>query len=86
MSIVGILVFGAIGLVGWQIYHYLQVGQWQPISVITALQYCEVGWAYNPTKWIGLYRVLDFIPLSLASFVTAGLATLMIGIFPSSPR
>ncbi len=55
-----------IGIVGWQIYEYLRHDIWNSLSVVSALQWWGVKWANAPTDWVGLHRILDWIPLSLA--------------------
>ncbi len=61
-------ILGAIGILGWQVYTYLKFGEWHQLSVITALRWSSIEWAFSPTKWIGIYKILDGFPLSLASF------------------
>ncbi len=55
-----------IGIVGWQIYEYLRHDIWNSLSVVSALQWGGVKWANAPTDWVGLHRILDWMPLSLA--------------------
>ena len=57
-------VFTPIGIVGWQIYGYLRFGFWQSLSVIDALRWTDIQWATAPTDWVGLYGVLEWLPLS----------------------
>ena len=59
----------AVCVLGYQAYEYLRYSFWTPISVITALEATKVGWALYPTEWLGLYNILNAIPLSLAYFV-----------------
>lgn len=61
-------IFGAIGIVGWQLYTYLKLGEWHSISVITAMRWFEIKWSFSPTGWLGIYEILDFVPLSIAVF------------------
>lgn len=63
------LIFGGVGVVGWQVYEYLRYNIWSSVSVITALQWMKIQWALNPTDWIGLYNILRMIPLSLTMIV-----------------
>jgi len=65
------LVFASFILSGpcillWQIYGYLRFEKWLPLSIIDVLRYCEVGWASFPTDWTGLYRILEWMPISLS--------------------
>lgn len=82
-STVTLLILGAIGIVGWQLYTYLKLGEWHSISVITAMRWCEIKWSFSPTGWLGLYEILDFVPLSIAVFCAA-IAVLFAGIIFSS--
>lgn len=59
----------AMCTVGFQLYHLLRYGEWMPISVIWALQRARVEWALYPGDWIGVYKLLDWLPLSLVSVV-----------------
>jgi hypothetical protein len=59
------LIFGGLGIVGWQVYEYLRYNTWNSASVITALQWMKIHWAMNPTDWIGLHNILSMTPLSL---------------------
>jgi hypothetical protein len=59
-----------VPILGWQAYGYLRHGVWQPISTIDALRYMNMKWAISPTDWLGLYRFLDWMPLSLLSLIT----------------
>jgi hypothetical protein len=52
-------------ILAWQVLQYLRYGSWPSLSVIDALQWFNVHWANAPTGWWGLYRVLDWIPMSL---------------------
>ncbi len=64
-AVVGTLM--CLGIWGYQIYQYLKIGEWVRISVITVLRYNEVSWAWYPTEWIGVHKILDNIPVSIAS-------------------
>ena len=63
------LFFGSVCLLGWQVYEYLRYNIWPSVSVITALGWMNIRWAFNPTDWLGLYNILIKIPLSLMMFV-----------------
>lgn len=64
------LIFGGLGVVGWQVYEFLRNNSWNPVSVVTALQWMKIQWALNPTDWIGLYNILQMVPLSLMMIVS----------------
>lgn len=70
VAIVG-LIFSGIGIILWQLYHYLRFNEWISLSVVDLLKWCEVKWAFLPTDWLGMYRVLEFAPLSGSLFVAA---------------
>jgi hypothetical protein len=69
MRILGAGIVAAIGILGWQVYTYLKLGIWQSLSVITALLWLNIDWARSPHDWLGVYKVLDGMPLSLAAFL-----------------
>ncbi len=73
IPILGLGVLTAIGIVGWQIYSYLKLGEWPSLSVISVLSWCNIEWARSPSDWVGVHRILNEFPLSLASFF-AGIA------------
>jgi hypothetical protein len=63
----------SIGLIGWQLVHYLQSGSWVGVSVLGFMNWADLGrdWALNPTSWLGLWRILHAIPASIAGMVLA---------------
>lgn len=65
------LIFSGIGTFLWQVYHFLRFDEWTSLSLVDALRWCDLPWAYLPTEWVGLYRVLDFIPLSISLLVSS---------------
>jgi hypothetical protein len=68
-EVVGLLLMmSAICLLGLQVYEYLRYSQWPSISIITAFEWMKIGWALNPTDWIGLHNILSKTALSLAMF------------------
>ena len=69
VPILGAGTLAAVGIVGWQIYSYLRLGAWQPLSIITALTWLNVDWARSPHDWVGVHKVLTGIPLSLAALL-----------------
>lgn len=69
--------FTPIGVVGWQVYGYLRFGFWQSISVIDALRWTGNQWAVAPTDWVGLYGVLELLPLSAGVAFFGGLVFLV---------
>jgi len=59
----------AVCLFGWQAYEYLRTSLWNPISIITMLEWMKVVWAIHPNDWFGLYKILKEIPLSITLFI-----------------
>ena len=66
-----ILFLVGIGILGWQLYFYLRFNNWMSISLITALQWLNNSWAYNPNDWTGIHTILKQLPLSLSMIVIA---------------
>jgi|SRR3989304_2915766 len=73
IPILGVGLLAAIGIIGWQIYTYLKLGEWTSLSIITVLRWFSADWARSPSDWAGVHKILNEIPLSLTAFV-AGVA------------
>ncbi len=73
VPILGAGILATVGILVWQIYSYLRLGEWPSLSIITALHWLNVDWARSPHDWAGVHKVLDAMPLSLTAFV-AGMA------------
>jgi hypothetical protein len=63
---------GGLGLFGWQVFHWLYAGEWSALSLLDVVR--KVGppltaWADQPTKWIGVWKVLCWLPAALAGVV-----------------
>ena len=69
--------FGGIIVVMYQCYLYLSEGVWTSISLLDViLKYIDIGsglryWAAHPTSWLGLHKILAYLPLSL-TFIVGG--------------
>jgi hypothetical protein len=63
----GVLSF--LGILGWQVVHYLKEGVWFPVSVVDGLEYVGFEWALNPSSWIGLHNVLNIVNLGFAIMI-----------------
>ena len=50
-----------------QIIHYLRFGDWLSISALDLLVFLELEWAKTPASWAGVFRILEWLPLSLFS-------------------
>ena len=64
----------------WQIYEFLKFDVWRSISLIDVLRTAEVQWATSPTDWLGLYRVLEWMPLSLLVPITGVFCAFVAGL------
>ena len=56
-----------LSVLGYQIYNWFRTGEWASYSLIWLLSQVndlEV-WAYYPTDWIGLHKLLDNFPFPL---------------------
>lgn len=67
---------GGIGTFGWQVYHWLDAGEWTSRSVLDFLRWAGVqaDWVQYPTRWVGLWKLLNRLPLSLTGVVYGGAA------------
>ena len=52
-----------------QIFHYLRYGDWVSISALDLLVAMGLKWAVSPTDWMGVFHVLEWLPLPLFSFL-----------------
>ena len=65
----GFSIMAPFGVLVYQIYWYLRIGEWEPLSVITGLRWMKVDWAFHPNEWIGLYKILNDMPLAFGIFI-----------------
>jgi uncharacterized membrane protein len=51
----------------FQVFTYLKIGIWQQVSLIDTLIVIggESQWLTNPKSWIGLWKIFNFIPLTV---------------------
>ena len=69
------LLLAGVGIIGMQVYGYLQYGEWSPLSVMVV---AEGGfpWLDNPQSWLGLHRIvhgfLNWLPVSLLLILIGG--------------
>lgn len=73
-SIAGILVMAiGLSLFIWQVYNFLRFNIWTPISVLSFLGWMGIPeiaeWVRYPTDWIGLYKILNQIPLNITLLI-----------------
>ncbi|ABM02104.1 hypothetical protein Ping_0237 [Psychromonas ingrahamii 37] len=64
-----IIVISAVCVFVFQTYTYLKSGVWLPLSVIDGFSTIGFEWAKNPTDWIGLWELVDQVPLSVGLFL-----------------
>jgi hypothetical protein len=74
-------------LVGWQVYHWFRDGEWTHVGLSEglrgALLRCCVNesgggrvdallqWLDSPASWLGMHKVVEVIPASLALFAVS---------------
>lgn len=58
---------GGLGIWVYQIYYWLQHAKWEKFSLLRLLSSSSdyQDWVFYPTEWIGIHKILDFIPLSI---------------------
>jgi len=56
-------VLAPITVLGWQFFHYLQIGIWQAISILDIMYWVDfrTDWIVNPQSWIGLHEVFGWL-------------------------
>jgi hypothetical protein len=54
-----------IGIFGYQVYSYLRFGSWLPFSVIDLMVIFNIEWAESPIDWLGVWEILNKIPVSV---------------------
>lgn len=73
MSVLGICLLGALGVLGWQTYMWLQLGEWQSFSVLDALAMLANpgvdSWLLFPQSWVGVHKLIAWMPAGFALFV-----------------
>jgi hypothetical protein len=68
--------FLTLGIVVWQIYNYIELGVWHPLSVLTVLRGEQIKWSFFQNAWIDLYKILDILPLSVFTLLIGIMALL----------
>lgn len=76
LVVLGLLLMAPVGLGGlgvlvWQVFHFLSSGEWAPVSITDALAKWEwasnlSSWAKAPTEMLGLWKVFGALPFSAA--------------------
>jgi hypothetical protein len=59
------------GLLCWQILRWLEHGYWYSVSMIDAMILTGVGanWAQLPSSWLGVWRIMNWLPASVGGVV-----------------
>lgn len=60
---------GGVTTILAQVYRWFRYGEWVSYSAIDGLKKLGNVWASYPEDWLGLYKLLDGIPLSLSCFI-----------------
>jgi hypothetical protein len=72
MSVLAICMLGSLGVLGWQVYMWLQLGEWQSFSVLAALAMLTNpgidSWLLFPHSWIGIHKLIAWMPAGFALF------------------
>ncbi len=61
------LILGSLSIWGYQIYYWLRYADWIKFSLLWPLSYIKglEAWTFYPHEWLGVNKILDFIPLSI---------------------
>lgn len=64
------------GVLVWQLWTFLTEGNWHPVSVLHLLEWAGTNdaWVHAPTSWIGLWKVLSWMPLSLTAMIVGAVS------------
>lgn len=77
---IGVLVMIFSGLIiAFQIFVFFDTGEWHKMSIIFLLQLIPetYHWATHPQSWLGIHKILNFIPLSITVFLIGGFTYLI---------
>lgn len=57
---------GGVGMLGYQLYHWLRYAEWESFSLLWPLSYLPrfEDWVYYPDEWLGVHKVLEYIPFA----------------------
>ena len=75
---VGLGVFAALGVLGWQALAWMMTGEWPTLTLMTGLASFGVEWASYPNSWIGIHNLLKQVPLTVAVFWTGMIPALLL--------
>ena len=64
-------VIAGVGAFGWQVYHWLAAGEWRAISLLAFFKWAdfESPWAESPDTWLGLWKLLNWMPFSVSAVI-----------------
>lgn len=75
------IVLAGISTFCYQVYYWLQNGEWLRLSLIDVGKYAYNGttgpdalgdWIYYPTEWIGVHALLDHVAITIFA-ITVGI-------------
>jgi len=78
--IIGLSIFVPLGILSYQTYWYLRIGEWHSFSVITGLRWLNIQWAFYPNDWIGIYKILDEFPLWVGVFLCGAMLLVLMSL------
>ena len=64
-----------VAVLGWQVYHWLYTGDWTSRSILDVVRWAAMSaemsneWIQNPASWLGLWKLLNWLPLSGTTIV-----------------
>lgn len=79
LVIMVILMIGPAVVLGIQALWFLQSGEWTSVTVFDFLHAVGViaAWLDHPDDWIGPWKILNWMPLSMGTSVLAGILLIM---------
>ena len=78
LYLVALDLIAAIGVVAWQALNWMRTDEWQSLTVLTGLASFDVLWATEPDSWLGIHKLLQHVPLSMAVFWAGMLPALLL--------
>ncbi len=62
-----LLIINGFGICLYQIYYWLKYAEWNSFSLLFPLSYISEirEWVSYPYEWVGVHKILDFLPLSI---------------------
>lgn len=62
-----VFLLGGLSICTYQLYSWLKYAEWESFSLLWPLSFSAdyQDWVLYPTEWIGMHRILDFVPFSI---------------------